>query len=212
MSYGKEVPPDGDLFQRLAAGDEEAFQAFYLRHHGPLYRYALHMTGRVEAAEEVTQESFMTLIREARRYDPQRGVPVAFLFGIARNHVKRLLETDGRYLNLGEPQEKAMEQALASEGMPAADLTEQVAREELTAQVRRAVLSLPAHYREVVTLCDLEEMEYEEAATVLECPVGTVRSRLNRARELLIGKLRATLETPKVEQGVEMRARVSRVR
>lgn len=206
MNNGNAVP-DGDLFKRLAAGDEEAFRVFYLRHQGPLYRYALHMTGRKDAAEEVTQEAFMALIREAGRYDPKRGVPTAFLFGIARNHVRRLLETDGRYVNVGEEQDGAFEQALHAGRMGRQDLSDQVARAELTEQVRRAVLSLPEHYREVVTLCDLEEMAYEEAAAMLECPVGTVRSRLNRAREMLCGKLRAAVQAPKVERAFAVRDR-----
>jgi len=56
--------------------------------------------------------------------------------------------------------------------------------------VRRAILSLPTHYREVVVLCELNEMDYAEAANVLGCAVGTVRSRLNRARGMLARKLR----------------------
>src|SRR5262249_16418691 len=57
--------------------------------------------------------------------------------------------------------------------------------------VRQAILALPEHYREVVALCSLGEMSYEQAASVIGCPVGTVRSRLNRAREILVRKLSA---------------------
>ena len=71
---------------------------------------------------------------------------------------------------------------------PLADLT----RNEMVETVRAAVLALPAHYREVVVLCDLHEMSYQEAASVIGCAVGTVRSRLHRARALLVEKLRAT--------------------
>lgn len=183
------------LLERLAAGDEEAFQALYRRHQGPLYRYALHMTGRVEAAEEVVQESFMVLIRGGGKFDPGRGELAAFLFGIARNHVHRFLDADGRYQGL--PAEGP--EALAAQGPAApfarenADPTAHLIQAETVAQVRRAVLSLPERYREVVTLCDLEEMEYERAASILHCPVGTVRSRLNRAREMLAEKLRVAL-------------------
>jgi RNA polymerase sigma-70 factor (ECF subfamily) len=56
--------------------------------------------------------------------------------------------------------------------------------------VRQAILALPAHYREVVVLCSLHEMNYEQAAEAIGCPVGTVRSRLHRARAMLIDKLR----------------------
>jgi RNA polymerase sigma-70 factor (ECF subfamily) len=183
------------LLERLAAGDEEAFQTLYRRHQGPLYRYALHMTGRREAAEEVVQEAFMVLIREGEKFDPNRGRLAAFLFGIARNHVHRLLEADGRYQGL--PEEGI--EGLAGRGpapftLADSDLAECLLRAELTTQVRRAVLSLPQRYREVVTLCDLEELDYEQAAAMLHCPVGTIRSRLNRAREMLAEKLRSALE------------------
>jgi RNA polymerase sigma-70 factor (ECF subfamily) len=212
MNNGAEAR-DEDLLRRLAAGDEGAFRTFYLRHQGPLYRYALHMTGRAEAAEEVIQESFMTVMRQARKYDPDRGVPAAFLFGIARNHVHRLLETEGRYLNLGEEEpETPAGQPFSSYGVEEGDLTDQLARAELTTQVRQAVLSLPEHYREVVTLCDLEEMGYEKAAAVLECPVGTVRSRLNRAREMLLGKLRVALGVTKAAAKVTAPTRVTGAR
>ena len=187
--------PEALLLKRLAAGDEEAFQALYRRHQGPLYRFALHMTGRTEAAEEVVQETFMVLIRGGGKFDPGRGELAAFLFGIARNHVHRFLDADGRYQGL--PEEGP--EALAGRG-PApfsredGDPTTRLIRSETVAQVRRAVLSLPERYREVVTLCDLEEMEYERAASILNCPVGTIRSRLNRAREMLAEKLRVTLD------------------
>jgi len=69
---------------------------------------------------------------------------------------------------------------------PLADLA---ARERVDA-LRRAVSSLPRRYREVVVLCDLEEVDYAEAAAALGCPIGTVRSRLHRARMMLAGKLR----------------------
>lgn len=187
--------PDELLLERLAAGDEEAFRALYRRHHGPLYRFALHMTGRNEAAEEVVQETFMVLIRGSGKFDPGRGELAGFLFGIARNHVRRFLDADGRYQGL--PDEGP--DALAGHGpVPlqpdAPDPTARLIQSETVAQVRRAVLSLPERYREVVTLCDLEEMEYERAASILNCPVGTVRSRLNRAREMLAEKLRVTLD------------------
>jgi RNA polymerase sigma-70 factor (ECF subfamily) len=63
--------------------------------------------------------------------------------------------------------------------------------------VRSAVLSLPAEFRETVVLCELEELSYEEAARILDCPLGTVRSRLHRGRALLLAKLEMLREPPK---------------
>src|SRR4029077_7848542 len=71
------------------------------------------------------------------------------------------------------------------------DLLDDLTRRETVEQVRRAVLSLPEAYREAVVLCDLENASYEDAAAALECPVGTVRSRLSRGRAMLAQKLAA---------------------
>ncbi len=174
---------DPELVRRMIRGDEEAFVTLYRRRQGGIYRFALQMSGSAAVAEEITQEVFLTLLRDATQYDLERGSVAAYLYGIARNHVLRHLERDRAYVAM---EEDAVE-ALASTEDPLADLT----REERLLALRRAVLSLPANYREVVVLCDLQEVDYVEAAAVLECPVGTVRSRLHRARALLAEKLRS---------------------
>src|SRR5580704_14652217 len=85
---------DGLLLRRMMAGDEESFTLLYRRRHPAIYRFALHMSGNVAVAEDVTQEVFMTLIRDAKRFDPARGTLSGFLFGIARNHLRRRWEQD----------------------------------------------------------------------------------------------------------------------
>ncbi len=189
--------------RRLSTGDEGAFLEFYRRHQGGLYRYAVHMTGRPEAAADVVQETFLTLIRQARKFDEEKGAPAAFLYGIARNHVRKLQEKESRYVALGGAMgdgdgpgwigergsqnghgrypEKPGEPETVLDGLE---------REETVRRLRDAVLTLPVHYREPVTLCDLEGKSYAEVSTLLACPVGTVRSRLNRARSILLEKLR----------------------
>jgi RNA polymerase sigma-70 factor (ECF subfamily) len=82
--------------------------------------------------------------------------------------------------------------ANASSGTIAGDNPlEELTRNEMIDALRNSILALPAHYREVVVLCDLHEMSYIDAAKVVGCAVGTVRSRLHRARALLIEKMRA---------------------
>jgi RNA polymerase sigma-70 factor, ECF subfamily len=175
--------PDEALVQRVRAGDEAAFTALYHRRQAAVYRFALQMSGAEAVAEDVTQEVFLALMREGAGYDPARGSVASFLYGIARNQVLRSLER-----NRGSvPMPEDGEQGLVSHADPLADL----ARNEAIASVRRAVLALPTHYREVVVLCDLEELDYLDAAAALGCAVGTVRSRLHRARGLLLEKLRA---------------------
>lgn len=183
-------PRDEELLRRMGAGDDGAFRVFYLRHQRSIYRFALHMTGRPEAAEEVVQEAFMTLIRETAKFDPARGTPQAFLFGIARNHVRRFAESEGHFVHLADDDlaDRADRASLLS-GV-GESLSDELARAELIDHVRRAVLALPPHYREAVTLCDLEGFDYAAAAKSLDCPIGTLRSRLARAREMLVAKLR----------------------
>src|ERR1700737_2144313 len=95
-------PRDIELMRRLSSGDEGAFLEFYRRHQGGVYRYAVHMTGRPEAAADVVQETFLTLIRQAGKFDEEKGAPGAFLYGIARNHVRKLHEKESRYVALGD--------------------------------------------------------------------------------------------------------------
>jgi RNA polymerase sigma-70 factor, ECF subfamily len=179
---------DGDLLKGMIAGDEQAFTELYRRWQGPLYRFALQMTGNAGLSEEIVQDVFMTLIRTARNYDASRGPLRGFLYGICRNHVLRCVATESPYLGLADAAEDDGHgfAELANSSNLLADL----AAAQAVRQVRRAVLSLPATYREAVVLCDLHEMTYEQAAVVLKCPVGTVRSRLHRARDLLLAKMR----------------------
>src|SRR5260221_8916340 len=93
---------DIELMRRLSTGDEGAFLEFYRRHQGGVYRYAVHMTGRPEAAADVVQGTFLTLIRHGRKFDEKKGAPGAFLYGIARNHVRKLQEKESRYVALGD--------------------------------------------------------------------------------------------------------------
>jgi RNA polymerase sigma-70 factor (ECF subfamily) len=181
-------PPESDhqLFERLRAGQEQAFVALYHRRQPSLYRFALQMSGSPPVAEDVTQEVFLALLREECGYDPERGSLAAYLFGIARKLLLRQFERRRSDVGLDTGAEEAGSAELADVSDPLADLT---ARERIEA-LRRAVSSLPRRYREVVVLCDLEEMDYAEAAAALGCPIGTVRSRLHRARLLLAGKLR----------------------
>jgi RNA polymerase sigma-70 factor, ECF subfamily len=184
---------DDVLLRRAAKGDESAFTGLYQRHQASLFRYALRMTGSPWAAEEIVQEVFMTLIRQPKKYDAEKGEVGAFLFGITRNRVMKHLERAPRELPL-EPQ---TESGLSNE--PADPLTPAfwAERRERIEQVRNAVLSLPAEFREAVVLCELEELSYEEAAERSGCPIGTIRSRLHRGRALLMARLELLRDVPR---------------
>ena len=179
MDVGIPVKDDQELLNLILGGDEEAFTTLYRRRHIAVYRFALQMTGSADISEDVTQEVFMTLVEQANRFDPARGSLPSFLYGIARNMILRRLEKDGPR----QPENETEEVAAAD------DLFDDLTRRETIEWVRRAVLSLPAAYREAVVLCDLQDVSYHDAALALDCPVGTVRSRLNRGRSMLAHKL-----------------------
>jgi RNA polymerase sigma-70 factor (ECF subfamily) len=170
---------DHELLRRTLKGDEASFSELYARRQGSVFRFVLHMTGNVPFAEDVTQEVFLALMESGRRFDASRGTLLSFLFGIARNQMLR------KAVKERTPLQEPADEEIAFEADPLEDLT----RRETIERVRRAVLSLPAAYREPVVLCDLEDLSYEDAAGVLDCPVGTVRSRLSRGRALLAKKL-----------------------
>lgn len=176
---------DDELLARLRGGDEAAFVALYRRRQGAIYRFAMHMSGSATTAEDITQEVFLALLREGCGFDPQRGTLSGYLFGIARKLVLRNLERGRADVALENESDEAPGPELAVIDDPLIDLT----RREGIEALRRAVMALPRRYREVVLLCDLEELDYADAAVVLGCPIGTVRSRMHRARALLFEKL-----------------------
>jgi RNA polymerase sigma-70 factor, ECF subfamily len=168
---------DEELLEAARCGDEAAFTALYQRRQGAVYRFALHMSGDAAISEDVTQEVFLALLEGGGRFDPSRGTLLSFLYGVARNLVLRRVDK--------KPFEEADEIATDE------DVLEDLTRRETIEAVRSAVLSLPMQYREAVVLCDLENASYEDAAAALDCPVGTVRSRLSRGRAMLAQKLTA---------------------
>jgi len=184
------TPGDDELLRLMTAGDEEAFACVYRRYQRRVFRFALLMGGCPATADDVTQEVFLALLRESHQYDPARGALLTYLYGIARKQVLRALERNRTFTQLADEadeDEAAPIRHLISQDNPLLKLT----RSEVAAAVRQAVLALPPRYREVVVLCDFEEMSYAEAAEALECSVGTISSRLNRARSLLARRLRA---------------------
>lgn len=178
---------DTELLRSMLAGSEAALAELYRRRQGGIYRFALQMSGSKTIAEDVTQEVFLFLMREGHVFDPARGSVSAFLFGVARNYVLRRLRVEQLLAPLGDDTDDDVPLLQASSDLcPLEDLT----RAETIESVRKAVLSLPSKYREVVVLCELQDISYGETAEILGCAIGTVRSRLHRARALLLAKLR----------------------
>jgi RNA polymerase sigma-70 factor (ECF subfamily) len=160
----------------MRKGNQDAFAQLYERRAPALHRYALHVSGSPAVAEEVSNEVFLQLMGSSCRFDETKGSLESFLFGIARNLI-RMARRQG-------PVEEVIEQASEH------DILGDLISDETTAALHRTLRDLPESYRDVVVLCDLEERSYEDVARLIGRPVGTVRSRLHRARALLAAKLK----------------------
>ena len=181
--HGTPSEVDADLMRQTAAGDRDAFATLYRRHHAIVFRFARLMTGSQNAAEDIVQEVFLVVMRDAGRYDPARAALPTYLYGIARHQTRRRLTRDRQFVAFDGADDEA--RPIVVEEDPTAALER---REELQ-RLRRAIVSLPRKYREVIVLCDLQDVSYSDAAAVLRCAIGTIRSRLHRARCLLTQKM-----------------------
>jgi RNA polymerase sigma-70 factor (ECF subfamily) len=173
---------DRELLRRFCAGDRDAFAEIYREKHGAVFRFARAMTGDQAKAAEVTQDVFVWLIHHAGDFDPARGELGGFLMGVARKLMKRRFSEERRWVPI---EESLLAPARTRDDGP----DSRHDTEYDTELLRHAIAALPQRYREVVVLCDLEGRSYEEAAAIADCVVGTVRSRLHRARALLARKL-----------------------
>lgn len=176
---------DAELLERARRGDEAAFSQLFGRHQGAICRYAVHMCG-AEAGDDIVQETFLAVLRQRGRTDAPRTSVAGYLFGIARHLMLQRLGSkyEEPFTDTGDEEVSRV----ASDALTALD---DLTRAETIATVRAAVQSLPPVYREVVVLCELQDLDYAAAASVVQCPIGTIRSRLARARALLAAKLSA---------------------
>ena len=168
---------DVRLLAEVAGGVEQAFVELYRRRHHDVYRFAFAMAKSRSFAQDVTQEVFLNVLENAHRFDSAKGSVRAWLFGCARHVTLDRLRLERRW----------------TDDMPA-DLTTLDSDERLLADQRverlhAAIARLPVEYREALVLAELQELTYAETAAVLDCPVGTVRSRLHRGRVLLSAML-----------------------
>jgi RNA polymerase sigma-70 factor (ECF subfamily) len=175
---------DVGLIERARRGDERAFSQLFALHQRAIYRYASQMCGP-DASDDIVQETFLAVLHQTGRYDPSFGSVIGYLLGIARHFVIKRL-TSGNPAAFAVPLDESHGDVAASTQPTALD---ELTRAETIEVVRSAVRSLPPTYREVVVLCEFQEMDYAVAAEIVQCPVGTIKSRLHRARALLMTKL-----------------------
>ena len=148
------------------------FQAAFDQHKDAVYRFAWRMSGSAAAAEDITQDAFVGLLRYPDRFDPARGTLRAFLLGIARNLALKHWRTEHRFEPLDDDERGVAEPVDLERG-------------DVGDMVGRAVRALRPLQREVVILAEYEGLTLAEIARAVDADVGTVKSRLHRARENL---------------------------
>jgi len=182
----KDLQPELALLARMKKGDEDAFAELYRRHRDAVYRLAMLYSGSTAHAADVTQETFVHFMTQPHQYDPLRGTLAAWLCGIARNLARKAV---GGREDATDPEVMADDTSLHESHIDRDTPLDRILKGEVAEQVRRAVAGLKPHYRDILILCELSELSYAEAAQVAGIDIGTVRSRLSRARAQLAQRL-----------------------
>ena len=176
------VCSDGELIQRTGAGDRTAFDKLYRRYSRPVFGFALKRLGDRGRAEDAVQETFVSIWRSAKTYNPERGPGAPWLYGVARNAIV------DRSRARTEPPAEAPEEASLDLG------PDERAEQSWTQwQVHGALERLPEREREVVVLAYWSDLSQSEVAAQLGIPLGTVKTRTRAAlmhlAEILEGEL-----------------------
>jgi RNA polymerase sigma-70 factor (ECF subfamily) len=177
---------DAGLLDRARRGDEGAFSGLFARYQRSIYRYGSYMCGP-EAADDIVQDTFLAVLRQRDRHDAPTDSVSGYLFGIARHIVMKRLGARGAAAAVDLDEATVATLSDPDELTPLDALT----RAEDIDRVREAIHALPAERREAIVLCELQEMNYTDAAELVRCPVGTIRSRLHRAKAQLAEILRS---------------------
>lgn len=189
---------DADLLKRAARGEESAFAVLYERHRSAIYRFAYRFLGSRTLAEDVTQECFLALMRRPEGYQPDKAALRTYLCAAARNLSFKQLRKLGVETLMDETPEPAATTEVATPLQALLD-------GEVSGRVREAVEALPPLQREAIILFEYEEMSLAEIATIADADVGTIKSRLHRARERLRRSLTPWMTERKAAEAAEMR-------
>ena len=181
--------PDQELVERCLRGDRGAWESIVHEHHRRVYNLAYRYCGRFDEAEDLTQEIFLKVYRSMAAYRPESGAFVTWLLRVGRNQIIDRYRRLKRERSMTDSIDAAFERI---EENPARydDPGEALRKRELTDTVHGALLAMAVDLREAVILRDLEGCTYEEMATILDVPLGTVKSRINRGRTALGRRLR----------------------
>ncbi|HEV7563258.1 MAG TPA: sigma-70 family RNA polymerase sigma factor [Solirubrobacterales bacterium] len=176
---------DEELMPLIGAKDPEAFEVFYDRHGGVAYSLAYRIVGEPGAAEDVTQEAFISLWRSGARYDRTRGSVRSWMLSIVRNRaIDSLRAGAGKAPKLTYDDDSVLEQR------PAEELTEEEAmRHETASEVRGALSQLPGDQSKVIELAYFGGFSQSEIARMLGVPLGTVKGRMRLGLEKIRGEM-----------------------
>ena len=179
---------DLTLLTEMRRGSATAFEQLYRRHQGSLYRFALLRCGSAATAADIVQEVFLALLNDTLKFDPTRGVLQGFLFGVTRNLLLKQQDATRRYV----PNDHALDTDDADNDI--ADISagplERLLANEAAENVRSALQQIAPHYRDVLIFYKMHDLSYVEIAHICNVDIGTVRSRLSRARAKLFELLR----------------------
>lgn len=189
-------PTDAELWVRVVAGEPRAFEQLFDRHANAIFTFCLRRTGDQNAAEDLMSATFLHGWRRRADMQPSTHGPAPWLYGIAANLIRRHLRSLGR----GHAAMARLSGVGAqAEPDPSEDIAARLDGQRLAARTLRALQSLSDADRDLFVLCVWQQLSYEQAAAALGIPVGTVRSRLSRARD----RLRIALGEPAGGSGDE---------
>jgi RNA polymerase sigma-70 factor (ECF subfamily) len=176
---------DEELMPLVGRKDPEAFEVLYDRHGGVAYSLAYRIVGNRAAAEEVTQEAFISVWRSGARFDAARGSVRSWLLSVVRNRAIDFLRSKaGKAPKLDFDDDSALEQR------PAAERTEEEAlRRETAGEIRGALGRLPGEQSKVIELAYFGGFSHSEIAEILSLPMGTVKGRMRLGLEKIRGEL-----------------------
>ncbi len=195
----RDVDPDGDLVSRWKAGDTSAFESLIRRHESRVFGLLMRMLGSREEAQDVAQETFISLYRHGHRFRHDARFST-FVYRVAANAALNRRRTLGRK---NARIARLQSRNAAGDDLPSTPRDPEAATYgvQVQKQVQQALLQLPADLRAATVLYDIEGLSYREIAAVLEIPEGTVKSRIHRARSALRDRLKGLVSTGKKGEG-----------
>jgi RNA polymerase sigma-70 factor (ECF subfamily) len=189
MPDKSEALSDETLFERVCRNEKELYRVLFDRHKRRVSRIVFNMTGASHEIDDLVSEVFLTTYQKRNQFRGE-GSFAAWLYRIAIN-------VGRQYNRKRQTRQKVVHEFYSSietmDSSPNA-LEKGFEKSELRDQIKKCISAMSPKLREVFILRELEEMSYEEIAATLNCPVGTVRSRLNSARTLALGLLQQLLD------------------